>query len=133
MTKRKARQTVLLIDDDAINLELVQAVLEGDGFRVTTASDASTGIDLARRQRPNAILMDLQMPEMDGLHATRILQSEPDTADIPVIAMSAHVRDDDVERSLEAGCALHLSKPLDTRTLGDTVRGVIEAATERIQ
>lgn len=132
MTKRKTKQNVLLIDDDAINLELVQAVLEGDGFRVTTSSDAATGIDLARRKHPDVILMDLQMPEMDGLHATRILQSEPDTSDIPVIAISAHVRDDDVERCHEAGCALHLSKPLDTRTLGDTVRKVIETAAERI-
>lgn len=131
MSRKRAHKWVLLVEDDPINLELVQAVLEGDGFRVLVATNASLGIELARRKRPDVILMDLQMPEMDGLQATRILQTEPETADIPIIALSAHVREDDMVRSLEAGCALHLPKPIDTRSLADTVTQVIESAAER--
>ena len=126
-----AKMRVLLIDDDPVNRELVQAVLEGDGFDVEVASDAAGGIELARRELPDAILMDLQMPDMDGLQATRILQTEPDTSHIPVIAITAHVRPDDQARCLEAGCACHIAKPVDTRTLSDIVRRVIEEAAER--
>jgi two-component system cell cycle response regulator DivK len=106
-------------------------VLEGDGFEVFVATNASHGIELACSKRPDVILMDLQMPEMDGLQATRILQTEPDTPNIPVIALSAHVRKDDMTRSLEAGCALHLPKPIDTRSLAATVTRVIESTAER--
>ncbi len=127
--KRKKR--VLLVEDDIVNRELVQAVLEGDGFVVLAASNAPEGIELARSGHPDVILMDLQMPDMDGLQATRILQTEPETSHIPVIAITAHVRSDDRARCLEAGCALHLPKPVDTRTLSATVHDVIRAASER--
>ncbi len=125
------RMRVLLIDDDPVNRELVQAVLEGEGFDVRVASDAAGGIERARRELPDAILMDLQMPDMDGLQATRILQTEPDTSHIPVIAITAHVRPDDQARCLEAGCARHIAKPVDTRKLSDIVRHVIDEAAER--
>ena len=121
------RKRVLLVQDDAMNLELLQAVLEGDGFDVLVATNATNGIEIARREHPDAILMDLQMPEMDGLQATRILQTEPETSGIPVIAITAHVRKDDKARCLEAGCVLHLAKPIDTRSLVATVTRVIQA------
>ena len=128
---RRSRMRVLLIDDDPVNRELVHAVLEGAGFEVSASSDAAGGIERARRELPDVVLMDLQMPDMDGLQATRILQTEPDTAHIPVIAITAHVRPDDQARCLRAGCAGHIPKPVDTRTLPDIVRGVIEASKER--
>jgi len=131
MSGNKIRLRVLLVEDDPINLELVQAVLEGDGFEVLVCSDASSGIERARRELPDAILMDVQMPDMDGLQATRILQTEPETSHIPVIAVTAHVRKDDQDRCLAAGCALHLPKPVDTRSLAAAVKAVIEAAAER--
>ena len=85
--QRKKRPCILLIEDDELNLELVQTVLEGEGFRVLAANSAPQGIEIARQKRPDAILMDLQMPELDGLEATRILRGDPDTAGIPIIAV----------------------------------------------
>ncbi|UCE02000.1 MAG: response regulator [Candidatus Latescibacterota bacterium] len=131
MNRKKKCSRVLLVEDDAINMELLQAVLEGGGFDVLTAPDAPTGINLAQREQPDAILMDVQMPEMDGLQATRILQTDPTTAHIPIIAVTAHVKQDDAERCLEAGCALHLPKPLDTRALPKIVARAIKSAMER--
>jgi CheY-like chemotaxis protein len=119
---------VLLVEDDELNLELLQAVLEAAGYEVLSASDAQAGIALARRAQPDAILMDLQMPDMDGLEATHILRADPSTSNIPVIAVTAHVKPEDRELCLAAGCRLHLPKPFDTRALPDLVAGVIEAA-----
>lgn len=130
--QRKKRPCILLIEDDELNLELVQTVLEGEGFRVLAASSAPQGIEIARQKRPDAILMDLQMPELDGLEATRILRGDPDTAGIPIIAVTAHVKREDAQRSLDAGCVLHLCKPVDTRSLPQIVRDVIAAAREAV-
>jgi CheY-like chemotaxis protein len=127
---RKKRIRVLLVEDDELNLELVLAVLDGGRFEVLSAHDAPTGINLAQREQPDVILMDVQMPEMDGLQATRILQTDPTTAHIPIIAVTAHVKQDDEERCLDAGCAMHLPKPLDTRALPDLVTRVVESAAE---
>ncbi|HZL86256.1 MAG TPA: response regulator [Candidatus Krumholzibacteria bacterium] len=128
--KRKSRKRgrVLLIEDDDLNMELVQIVLEGAGYEVLCASTAATGIDIARRERPDAILMDVQMAEMDGLEAAQCLRADPATATIPIVAVTAHVKKEDQRRCLEAGCALHLSKPVDTRALPEIVERIIHAA-----
>jgi CheY-like chemotaxis protein len=83
---------VLLIEDDDLNMELVQIVLEGAGYEVLCASTAATGIDIARRERPDAILMDVQMAEMDGLEAAQCLRADPMTATIPIVAVTAHMQ-----------------------------------------
>ena len=131
MKRRKPKYTVLLVEDDELNLELLQTVLEGAAFAVLPASAAPAGIELARREQPDAILMDVQMPEMDGLEATRALRADPATCRIPVIAVTAHVKPEDRARCLEAGCALYLPKPVDTRALPEQVEEVIVAAGGR--
>ena len=130
--ERKKRDCILLIEDDELNLELVQTVLEGAGFRVLSAHAADQGIEIARQKRPDAILMDVQMPQLDGIEATRILRADPETAGIPIIAVTAHVKKEDAQRCLDAGCVLHLSKPVDTRSLPEVVHGVITAARETV-
>ncbi len=120
----------LLVEDDDLNLELVQAVLEAVGYEVLLAHDARAGIEIARRERPDAVLMDVQMPQMDGLEATRTLHADPATAGIPVIAVTAHAKKEDEQRCREAGCVLHLTKPLDTRALPEVVERVIAASRE---
>lgn len=122
-------RTVLLVEDDPLNLELLQAVLEGRGFVVLTASDAPAGLEIARREHPDCVLMDVQLPDMDGLEAARRLRADPETAHIPIIAVTAHVKKEDEQRCLSAGCALHIPKPVDTRTLPDALTRVIEAAS----
>ena len=116
---------VLVIEDDALNRELLQTVLEGAGFEVLEAVDAREGLERARAARPDIVLMDVQLPEMDGLTATRKLHEDSETAHIPVIAVTAHVKKDDEQRCLEAGCSLHVPKPIDTRTLPGLVSRII--------
>lgn len=108
-----------------LNLELLQAVLEGAGFDVLGAPDAPSGLDAARRLRPDAVLMDLQLPGMNGLEAARALQADPATAAIPLIAVTAHVKRDDEERCLAAGFVRHIAKPVDTRGLPSLLREII--------
>ena len=127
------RDRALIVDDDALNLELLQTILEAAGFETFGADDAIHGLDLARRVQPDVVLMDLQLPGMNGLDATRALRADPGTAQIPVIAVTAHVRKDDEERCRAAGCVMHVGKPVDTRELPKLVRRILEAArsTER--
>jgi CheY-like chemotaxis protein len=116
---------VLIVDDDLVNLELLLTVLEGEGFEVFAVSDAVSAVEAARRQQPHIILMDVQLPVTDGLEATRILKADPRTADIPVVAVTAHVRADDQERCKEVGCVLHVAKPIDTRKLPGLIRELL--------
>jgi CheY-like chemotaxis protein len=122
-------QKVLVVEDNPLNLELLEAVLASAGFEVLTAVDARTGIERARTSHPDVVLMDVQLPEMDGLEATRSLRADPLTADIPVVAVTAHVKKDDEERCLAAGCVLHVPKPVDTRALPDLVARVIRQSS----
>jgi two-component system cell cycle response regulator DivK len=120
--------TLLVVEDDVLNLELLTAVLEAAGFTVHTADNGRTALEVARRVRPDAVLMDIQMPEMDGLEATRALHAMPGCDRLPVIAVTAHVKKEDEERSREAGCVRHVPKPVDTRALPGIVREVIAPA-----
>jgi len=123
---------VLVVEDNSLNRELLQAVLEAAGFAVLTAEDAISGIAMAKQEQPDVVLMDVQLPELDGLEATRILQQDPATADIPIVAVTAHVKKEDEQRSFAAGCVLHVPKPVDTRSLPETIARVIdEAASKR--
>jgi two-component system cell cycle response regulator DivK len=121
-------RTVLVVEDDPLNLELLATVLEAAGFTVHAAADAPTGIELAARVHPDVVLMDIQLPEMDGLEATRALHAAAATAHVPVIAVTAHVKKEDEDRSREAGCVRHVPKPVDTRALPGIVSQVIAAA-----
>ena len=123
---------VLIVEDNVLNLELLATVLEGAGFEVITAPDAPSGLEKARTRNPDVVLMDVQLPEMDGLEATRALRADPATARIPVIAVTAHVKKDDEERCLQAGCVRHVPKPVDTRALPGLVSEVITEA-ERLR
>lgn len=125
---------VLVVEDNSLNRELLQAVLEAAGYTVLTAENAISGIEVAKRELPQVVLMDVQLPELDGLEATRLLLADAATAGIPVIAVTAHVKKEDEERSVAAGCVLHIPKPVDTRALPDIVARVIdEAAMKRRQ
>lgn len=127
MSRARAASHVLIVDDDMVNLELLQAVLEGEGFRVSSATTAQSAIETAHAKKPDLILMDVQLPGMDGLEATKRLKSDDLTVSIPVIAVTAHVRPDDQERCLEVGCVKHIAKPIDTRALPEIIREVLRS------
>lgn len=108
---------ILVIEDNAANMKLASMLLHHAGHSVLPATDAEAGVALARRERPDLILMDIQLPGMDGLAATALLKNDPITASIPVIALTAMATTADRARSSDAGCDRYISKPLSYREL----------------
>jgi two-component system, cell cycle response regulator DivK len=106
-----ARGTVLLVEDEPNNRDLALKILRAAGYSVCWAGDGRTAIELARRERPGLILMDLSLPEMDGWEATRQLKAAPETSAVPVVAATAHAMVGDRERALAAGCDDYFTKP----------------------
>ena len=109
-------KTVLVIEDNELNLKLVRSLLKLGHYQAIEAVDAETGIQLAREQLPDLILMDIQLPGMDGLTGTRIIKEDPELKDIPIVALTSYAMDGDEEKAIEAGCAGYIAKPVDTRS-----------------
>ena len=109
--------TVLVIEDNAANMKLAAFLLQSVGHTVLCAVDAETGLTLARADQPDLILMDLQLPGMDGLAATALLKQDQATAAIPIIALTAMAMKADREKSQLAGCDVYIAKPLRYREL----------------
>lgn len=113
--------TVLVVEDNAANLKLVTMLLIHAGHMVVSAVDAESGLALARSRHPDLVLMDVQLPGMDGLAATALLKQDPDTAAIPIIALTAMAMKADQEKSQVAGCDAYIAKPLRYRDLYDAI------------
>jgi two-component system cell cycle response regulator DivK len=113
--------TVLIIEDNPRNLKLVRDVLNVKGFPTLEADNAEDGLALARAQHPDLVLMDVQLPGIDGVEALRRLRADPRTADIRVMAVTAFAMKEDRDRFLAAGFDGYLEKPIDVRRLPDTV------------
>jgi CheY-like chemotaxis protein len=116
-----AGRRVLVIEDSPDNLRLFRAVLRLEGAETFEADGARVGIEIARRERPDVILMDIEMPDMDGLEATRILHTDERTRDIPIVAVTASVLDSERPRTKEAGCIGFIPKPIDPTVFGEQV------------
>ncbi len=108
---------ILIIDDEPLNVILVRDLLQVNGYSTNEATNGKHGVELAKTSKPDLILMDIQMPEMDGLEATRILKTDTTTKDIPILALSSYAMKGDKERILAAGCDGYLSKPLIIKEL----------------
>lgn len=106
---------ILVVEDSPLNRELVTDILEVHGYEVLQAGEARTGIAIALRNRPDLILMDVQLPGMDGLAAIRVLKGDTGTSAIPVVALTAHAMVGDREKAEAAGCDGYIVKPIDTR------------------
>ena len=109
--------TVLVVEDNPANMKLTTLLVGSAGHRVLSAVDAESGLRLARDEQPDLILMDIQLPGMDGLAATAVLKQDPVTASIPIIALSALAMKADEERSQSAGCDAYIVKPLRYKEL----------------
>lgn len=103
---------ILIIEDNPANMKLASLLLLNAGHAALCAVDAETGLTLARAERPDLILMDIQLPGMDGLAATALLKKDPATATIPIIALTAMAMKQDQEKTLAAGCDEYIAKPL---------------------
>lgn len=103
---------ILYVEDNDDNVYMLSRRLRKHGFEVSVASDGEQGIEMARSEKPDLILMDLSLPFLDGWAATRLLKEAPDTGGIPIIALSAHTMAGDRERALAAGCDDYDAKPI---------------------
>jgi two-component system, cell cycle response regulator DivK len=119
-------EAVLVVDDGPDNLILTQFLLEADGFQVRTAEDAEQAVEVLKTYRPLLILMDVQLPGMDGLMLTRKLRADPAWSDVIIVALTAYAMKGDEENALAAGCDGYITKPIDTRTFASVVRGYVQ-------
>jgi CheY-like chemotaxis protein len=118
---------VLLIEDNPLNLKLAREVLQADGFRTIEAGTAREGIALARNERPDAILMDIRLPDIDGVGALGHLRALPETRDIPVAAVTANAMKGDREGLLRAGFDAYIAKPIEVWLLPEQVRSLVSS------
>jgi two-component system cell cycle response regulator DivK len=121
-----AAELILIVEDNEKNLKLVRDLLQVKGYQTLEAGTAEQGIELARRHTPQLILMDIQLPGMDGVAALGQLEADPTTAQIPVIALTAFAMKDDRERFRSAGFDGYLVKPINIRELLEVVREFCE-------
>jgi two-component system, cell cycle response regulator DivK len=122
-----AGEPVLIVDDNAVNLKLIRILLAKEGYETQTASDAEEALALLETFQPRLILMDLQLPGMDGLQLTRQLKADPRTKDILIVALTAYAMKGDEEKSRDAGCDGYITKPIDTRSMPARLRGFLDA------
>ena len=114
-------KTILVVEDNKLNMKLVKGLIKIGNYRMLEAIDAESGIELIREHRPDLVLMDIQLPGMDGLSATKIIKEDPALKDIPVVALTSYAMQGDVEKALEAGCSGYIAKPIDTRKFLETI------------
>ena len=114
-------KTILIIEDNQLNMKLVKTLLQIEKHQVLEADTAEKGLEIAKEKRPDLILMDIQLPGMDGLEATRIIKQDPELKGIPVVALTSFAMQGDEEKALEAGCEGYITKPIDTREFTQTL------------
>ena len=116
---------VLLVEDNEMNRDMLSRRLTRRGFDVVSAVDGQQGVDLARSEKPDIILMDMSLPVMDGWEATRRVKSDNDTRNVPVIGLTAHAMSGDREKALEAGCDEYDTKPVEIDRLIDKIERLL--------
>jgi two-component system, cell cycle response regulator DivK len=123
-----AQRSILVVEDNEANQMLARALLELEGYRVDVAADSAETIELLKHGRPDLILMDLQLPGLDGLALTRQLKADPAVAGVPIVALTARAMVGDREQSLAAGCIGYIPKPIDMAKFGDEIKQFLEAS-----
>ena len=118
---------ILLVEDQEMNRDMLSRRLKKRGFEVSIAVDGAEGVDKARSEGPDLILMDMSLPVMDGWEATRTLKSDEATRKIPVVALTAHAMSTDREKALEAGCDAYETKPVELPRLLETMQKLLDA------
>lgn len=126
------QKVILVVEDHPQNLELVTDLLESAGYRVLTATTAEEGLTLSSTHRPDLILMDVRLPGLDGLEATKILKEDPATRAIPVIALTAYAMPEDRLRIRDAGCEGYLTKPLKIPLLLEQIHSYLGHRTSGV-
>jgi len=121
---------VLLVEDQEDNRDMLSRRLKKRGYEVEIAVDGAEGVEKARSEAPDLILMDMSLPVMDGWEATRILKAEDDTRSIPVVALTAHAMSTDREKAFEAGCDAYETKPIELPRLLETMEKLLQTQSK---
>ena len=121
-----ASELILVVDDNPINLKLTKVLLLKENYEVRTASDAEEALRLLETLKPRLILMDIQLPGMDGMELTRRLKGSPTTKDILILALTAYAMKGDDEKAMTAGFDGYITKPIDTQALPGIIKGYLE-------
>ncbi len=122
---RSAMLRILLVEDNEMNRDMLSRRLQRKGYEVLIAVDGEAGVKMAAAERPDLILMDMSLPSVDGWEATRRVKGLPETASIPVIALTAHVMAGDRDKAIEAGCDDYDSKPIDFERLLGKIQALL--------
>ncbi|MGH2906813.1 MAG: response regulator [Solirubrobacterales bacterium] len=122
-----AGERVLLVEDNATSSKLAAFLLRANGYDVTAAPDAESALEAIHRQPPDVVLMDIQLPGIDGLELVRRLRAYPSARNLLIIAVTAYAMKGDQERALSAGCDDYITKPIDTRALPETIARHLKA------
>lgn len=117
---------ILIVEDNEDNRDLLSRRLQRRGFEVVTATDGRAGLVMARSEKPDLILMDMNMPDLDGWEATRQLKALEEVRDVPVLALTAHALAGDRERALQVGCADYHTKPVDFAKLLAQIESILQ-------
>ena len=121
-----AEKAILIVDDNPVNLKLIRILLTGEGYDVHIAGDAEEALRVLQGLRPRIILMDIQLPGIDGLELTRQLKANPLTRDIRILGLTAYAMKGDEEKIIAAGGDGYIAKPIDTRTLPGVIARYLE-------
>lgn len=121
------RESILVVDDNADNRDLTQILLQSEGYEVRMAEDATRALAVLESFRPNLILMDVQLPGMDGLELTRCLRRDCSLQGTIIVALSAYAMAPEQQNARDAGCDGYITKPINTRTFAGTIRQYLEA------
>jgi two-component system cell cycle response regulator DivK len=121
---------LLIIDDNALNIDIAEIVLTEEGFQVESATDSAQGLQRVASFQPDLILMDIQMPDRDGLELTRMIKADPTTRSIRIVAFTAAAMRGDEAKFRAAGCDGYLSKPIDVNKFGAQVRAFLQAPAD---
>jgi two-component system cell cycle response regulator DivK len=120
-------KTVLIVEDNELNMKLFHDLLEAHGYNTVATRNGVEAIDLARRHRPDLILMDIQLPEVSGLEVTKWIKDDPELHSIPIVAITAFAMKGDEERIRQGGCEAYLSKPISVAKFIETIRQFLGA------
>ncbi len=115
-------KTILIIEDDVLNMKLLRSILQLKNFAVLEAENAEVGIQLAREHKPDMILMDVQLPGMNGVEATKLMLNDDELENIPIIAISSLAMENDIDLALSVGVKEYITKPINKKNLIDTIQ-----------
>ena len=127
--QKAAPRTVLIVEDNELNMKLFHDLLQAKGFKVLQARDGGQGVELARQHRPDLIVMDIQLPGISGLTATKSIKEDADLKAIPIIAVTAFAMKGDEDRIRDAGCDGYIAKPITAANFLKTVESYLNRAT----